>query len=163
MNMKQGVWLILFYWGIGSKLLTQKEKKMSPSINHSYICTKILENILKNKAYQPFIELTLDIDNGITPDISVYKEKTIIPDFLEDKTRCSVIPMLAIEILSPTQGMQELIDKAKILLDAGVMTVWIVDIYARTVIFMSNEKKETIHCEKVECENLQVDFKKVFI
>jgi len=115
---------------------------MSPSINHSYICTKIIEHLLKNEGIQPFVELTLDIDKGMTPDISVYKGKSVRPDFLEDKTRCDVIPLLVIEILSPTQGIQELVDKAKILLAAGVPTVWIVDTYARTVIVVNNEKRK---------------------
>jgi len=136
---------------------------MSPSINHSYICTKIIEHLLKQEGIQPFVELTLDIDKGMTPDISVYRENSIRPDFLEDKTRCDIIPLLAIEILSPTQGIQELVDKAKILLAAGVSTVWIVDTYARTVIVVNNEKKETFHRELVDCEGIKVDFGEVFI
>ncbi|MEZ4525761.1 MAG: Uma2 family endonuclease [Desulfobacterales bacterium] len=135
---------------------------MSPSVNHSYICTKIIEHLLKNEGIQPFIELTLDIDKGLTPDISVYKENTIQPDFLEDKTKCEVIPFLVIEILSP-QGILELVEKAKTLLAAGVSAVWIVDIYARTVIVMSSQKKETFHREVVACEGIKVDFKSVFI
>ncbi|MGE0085768.1 MAG: hypothetical protein AB7S75_15265 [Desulfococcaceae bacterium] len=44
---------------------------MISSVNHSYICTKIIEHLLKKEEIQPFVELTLDIDKGMTPDISV--------------------------------------------------------------------------------------------
>ncbi|MGE0085773.1 MAG: Uma2 family endonuclease [Desulfococcaceae bacterium] len=69
------------------------------------------------------------------------------------------MPLLAIEILSPAQGIQELADKAKTLPAAGVSTVWIVDTYTRTVIVVNNEKKETFHREPADSEGIKVDFR----
>lgn len=45
-----------------------------PSLNHSYICAQIMRQLLQDNLLQPLPELTLDIDDGLTPDISVYKE-----------------------------------------------------------------------------------------
>lgn len=42
-------------------------------------------------------------------------------------------PLLAVEIASPTQNIQDLIEKAEFLLDAGVQSCWLVQPPLRTV------------------------------
>jgi len=55
-----------------------------PSVNESYICLHILRQLLANDKIEPFPELTLDIANGITPDISVFPKDAIKPNLLHD-------------------------------------------------------------------------------
>ncbi|MCP4110537.1 MAG: Uma2 family endonuclease [Desulfobacteraceae bacterium] len=133
---------------------------MSLSFNHSYICTKILKQLI-NTDFEPLVELTLDIEGGLTPDISVYKE-TAKPDFLEDQVKYGIMPILAIEILSPSQNIPELVSKAKKMLEAGISWVWIVDTYARTVIVMGKESHDTVHKDVVDSGGIKVDFKEIF-
>ena len=86
-----------------------------PSLNHSYIYLKILEILLQNDKILPLPELTLGIANGITPDISVFWKQTICPNFFRDVARFPERPILAIEIVSASQTIQEMLDKAKLL------------------------------------------------
>jgi len=51
-----------------------------PSLNHSYICAQIMRQLLQDELIQPLPELTLDIDNGLTPDISVFKKDRVAID-----------------------------------------------------------------------------------
>lgn len=135
---------------------------MSPSINHSYICTKILASFFETTEFEAFIELTLDIQNGITPDISVFKKKSIKPNFWKDKTKCDQMPLLAIEVLSPTQGMQELIDKAEILLVNNIESIWIIDSYTQSILVFEKNKQTIVHNSTVTSSGITVDFKKIF-
>ena len=133
---------------------------MSPSLSHSYICTKILKQLIETD-FEPLVELTLDIEGALTPDISVYKD-IVIPDFLEDKVKYDIMPILAIEILSPSQNILELVNKAKRMIKAQIIWVWIVDTYARTVIVMGENSRDTVHRDIVESEGIKVNFKEIF-
>ena len=52
-----------------------------PSLNHSYVCLQLLKQLIINDDIVPLPELTLDIANGLTPDISVFPNKKIQPNF----------------------------------------------------------------------------------
>ena len=54
------------------EIIVEEEKKEIPSLNHSFICAEIAEQLFENKTTKALPELTLDIDKGITPDISIY-------------------------------------------------------------------------------------------
>jgi hypothetical protein len=58
-------------------------------LNHSYLCTQIIRQLLQNEDLLPLTELTLDIENGLTPDISGYRAEEVQPDFFHDVTRYS--------------------------------------------------------------------------
>jgi len=49
----------------------EKQVEEMPSLNHSYICAQVMRQLLQDDSIQPLPELTLDIDNGLTLDISV--------------------------------------------------------------------------------------------
>ena len=58
-----------------------KQDEEMPSLNHSYICLQILRQLLQNEKVEPLPELTLDIANGLTPDISIFPKEQIQPNF----------------------------------------------------------------------------------
>ena len=62
----------------------QQRSESMPSLNHSYICIEVIKQLLDNKNIQPLPELTLDIDNGLTPDISVFLKKQIKTRFFKE-------------------------------------------------------------------------------
>lgn len=72
-------------------------------------------------------------------------------------------PVLALEILSPSQNIPELVSKAKKMLKAEISWIWIVDTYARTVIIIGKDSQDTIHRDVVESDGIKVDFKEVFL
>ena len=61
----------------------------------------------------------------VKPDVALYSKRSI--NFLQDELRMSEMPLLAIEILSPAQGQQSLIDKINALFEMGVQSCWLVN------------------------------------
>ena len=133
-----------------------------PSLNHSYVCAQIMRQLLQNDTLQPLPELTLDIDKGLTPDIAVFPQANIQPNFFTDVLKVQQLPLLAIEVVSSSQSIQSILDKANLLLKAGVKTVWVVEPYSRSIFVITQQAKQLFHEEPVESDGIQVDFAKVF-
>lgn len=101
--------------------------KPMPSKLHGYVQTKLITALdtRYGEQYTLFSELSLDLsDWESVPDISIYPKMEI--DFSEDQVRMKEPPLCAIEILSPSQGFQEMIDKAKNYFGHGVKSCWLV-------------------------------------
>jgi Uma2 family endonuclease len=133
-----------------------------PSLNHSYICAQLMRQLLRDDSIQPMPELTLDIENGLTPDISVYARDKIRPDFFEDILKVKDLPDLAIDVISSSQSVQAILDKSRLLVNAGVRAVWTIEPYGRSVFVVTREGKRLHHEECVESEGVKVDFSEVF-
>ncbi|MCP4345651.1 MAG: Uma2 family endonuclease [Desulfobacterales bacterium] len=140
----------------------ENQGEKMPSLNHSYICAQILRQLFGNESVQPMTELTLDIGNGLTPDICVYPKKKIRPNFFRDVSRFQEMPILAIEIISPNQNIQEVLEKASKLVNSGVKSVWTVEPYGRTVFITTESGEELRHEQKLETDGIIVDFGEVF-
>jgi Uma2 family endonuclease len=134
-----------------------------PSLNHSYICAQLMRQLLPNQNIQPLPELALDIENGLTPDISVFQKEKIQPDFLEDILKVKEKPILAIEVISSSQSIQSILEKSKRLVQSGIKTVWTVEPYGKSIFVINAQGKTLFHEEIVESEGIKVDFSKVFI
>ena len=133
-----------------------------PSFNHSYICTEILKQLLTNSEVRPMVELTLDIDKGITPDISVYPKSQVQPNFLRDIPRYREMPVLAVEVISASQNIQDLLEKAQMLIDNGVKAVWTVEPFGYTIFVTTKDGEKRFHNQEVESEGIKVDFRQIF-
>lgn len=115
------------------------------SFNHGYLQLKIGAYFLNLPNLTPSAEFTLDlaalsnlaaidldeIPKSLEPDIAVYREQPV--DFYNDILTGKQMPVLAIEILSPRQGVQVLIDKFKIYFALGVQSCWLVYPYAQSI------------------------------
>ena len=66
-----------------TNIIEKTMEKEMPSLNHSYVCAQLMRQLLQNGDIQPLPELTLDIGNGMTPDISVFPKEKIRPDFFD--------------------------------------------------------------------------------
>jgi len=140
----------------------KKESENMPSVNHSYLCSQILRQLFIYPHIEVLPELTLDIDNGLTPDICVYPSENINPNFSRDINRLAVMPLLAIEIISNSQNIQTLLEKAERMNKAGIKAVWTIEPYTRSI-FVSTERGESIvYNGEVESEGIKVDFKTIF-
>jgi Uma2 family endonuclease len=133
-----------------------------PSLNHSYICVEILKQLLTNPEIQPLPELTLDIGHGLTPDISVFLKHQIKPNFLKDIVKLKEMPILAIEIISPRQNIQDVLDKALLLTQANVKAVWGIEPYGRTIFVTTPDQQQILHESVVETEGIRVDFSQIW-
>lgn len=133
-----------------------------PSLNHSYVCLQIIKQLIQHEDIEPLPELTLDIGNGITPDISVFPKSKIRPNSFHDILRFTEKPMLAIEVVSSSQTIQEMLQKATQLVTEGIKVVWTVEPYSRTVFVTTTEGEALFHDQLIESEGVKVDFSTVF-
>jgi Uma2 family endonuclease len=109
---------------------------ISPSYNHGYVQAKLARAFLELKKYAVVSELTLTIEGkDYVPDIVLYPSRPI--SWVNDASKMSDMPLLAAEILSPTQSAQEIIDKFKIYFQAGVRSCWLIEWVPNVVMVFS--------------------------
>lgn len=145
-------------------LLTEESNQEDemPSLNHSYVCLQLMRQLVMNENIEPLPELTLDIDNGLTPDISIFPKSRIKPNSFHDIARMQERPILAIEVVSSSQTIQEMLKKAELMVTQGVTAVWTVEPYSKTVFVTTAQGETLFHEEIIETEAVTVDFSKVF-
>lgn len=144
------------------EVFVEEEEKEMLSLNHSVICLRILRQLIENPNIEPLPELTLDVDKGITPDISVYPKAKIRPNFRRDITKFPEMPVLAIEVISASQNIQDLLIKADALVVSGVKTVWTIEPFTETIFVTTKDGEEKLPSQEIESEDIRIDFKKVF-
>ncbi|GAB2630807.1 hypothetical protein GCM10027035_26840 [Emticicia sediminis] len=109
-----------------AEYLLERGKPM-PSKNHSKLesrLARLLGNDYEEK-YDIFVELSLELNTGrVTPDLCFFKPE--VSDWLEDEIRVKNAPLGVIEIVSPKQSTQDLVDKLDLYFGAGVLSCWIV-------------------------------------
>lgn len=100
--------------------------KPIPSKNHAKLQFRIAKAISDNSndRFDILTEVSLDLSKPVTPNIALFPVEP--SDWLEDEIEVKKSPLGVVEILSPTQGNQELIDKLDIYFAAGVQSCWIV-------------------------------------
>ena len=119
---------------------------MTPSYSYAAMAAMLITEIHQGRTFRAFSELTLVIDEtDYIPDISVYRWRRV--DYLQgDFVRMTELPLLAIEILSPTQRALELYEKVQqVYLPAGIESVWIVQPLAHTVAVLTADKVTLCH------------------
>jgi len=135
---------------------------MSPSLNHSYLCKRIIIELEKTEQWEAWPELTLDIEAGIIPDIAVYERGALHPNFHEDTMKCAILPKLVIEIISPSQSIHDLMGKAEKFLQAGIPTVWTIEPYGK-IIYVSQQGSRNVELAgPVNSEGVSLDFSRIF-
>ncbi len=122
----------------------------------------MLRQLFNNSSIEVLTELTLDIANGLASDICVYPAEAIHPNFSRDIVKMSEMPTLAIEVISASQNIQDILIKAERLIQAGVKAVWTVEPYSRTVFVTTEGGESILHNRPVASEGIQVDFKRIF-
>jgi len=122
--------------------VTPKEFAEMGSFNHGYLQLKIGACFLKLPNFTPSSELSLDLSalaqplliesiESLKPDIAVYEHWPV--DFQNDVIKAQQMPVLAIEILSPLQGVKTLVDKFKVYFTLGIRSCWLVYPYAKAI------------------------------
>jgi Uma2 family endonuclease len=104
-----------------------ERKKPMPSLIHSIVQSNLIFEIkLRYRdAYTIFSELNLALsDWDSVPDICIYPKMEI--NVQQDMIAMDKPPLCVVEILSPTQSLQSLIDKAYKYFALGVQSCWLV-------------------------------------
>lgn len=123
---------------------------MTPSYHHAYITVNLSAIFHSLKKYSVFSDLTLRIgEKDYIPDICLYPKRKI--NYIAgDIIRMTEMPLLAAEILSPSQGIQEIQDKFKVYFGAGIKSCWfIVPILCSVMVYSEAEEAQTFHSGEV--------------
>jgi Uma2 family endonuclease len=142
----------------------EKVEEEMPSFNHSYICLQTILQLNQNPNIVPLPELTLEINqgSGLTPDISVFPKEKIRPNFFHDITKFPEMPTIAVEVISASQNIQDLLEKSKTYIENGVKAVWTVEPFTNTVFVTTKDGEKRFHNTEIESEGIKVDFKQIF-
>jgi len=144
----------------------EKERgKPLPSLNHGHI-QFLLSGALH--AYRDDFtiasELTIEMENlRVTPDLCVYPKLEV--NLQEDVVRMEDPPLLAVEIVSPSQSTQEVVDKITDMLDAGVRSCWLVQPAMETItIYTEDDKPQTFSTGTVTdpATEIEVNLSEIF-
>ena len=125
--------------------------------------------------YTPVSELTLDVSGidvsqfglhskeEIKPDICVYPRRGLSRP--QDILKMNDMPLLAIEIVSPRQGLYDLINKFRVYFVLGVQSCWLVEPTINAVsVYSTIEHWETYTRGEVIDEklNLRIPISRIF-
>lgn len=119
----------------------EERGKPVPSRNHSSAEIRLGAVFLRYEPeYTPFTELSLALEGWSgTPDVCVYPRMDYDPT-QDDEVRMTEPPLIAVEIASPTQSQESLVDKIRQMLAAGVQSCWLVQPAIRAVTVFSAEE-----------------------
>jgi len=101
--------------------------KPMPSKNHGFVQMKLGLELMSRYEDRFWFASEVNIEVGgrvLVPDVVIYGN--ITTDMSHDEIVMSELPLTTIEILSPRQALDDLIDKAMAYLEAGVKSCWIV-------------------------------------
>ena len=135
-----------------------ERNKPTPSLNHSIIQLNLgaeLRVRYKNR-YRIASELSLDLsDWSSVPDICIYPFRSL--DLQNDQIAVSEPPLCTIEIISPSQSLNELVYKAREYFQHGVQSCWIVLLPLGNIYVFSSPEEyeifratETLHDVKMD-------------
>lgn len=107
----------------------EKELKEScdvSSYNHALVQVNLAVLLKELKQYDVLAELSIDIEgNEVRPDLCLYPQRGLSRP--RDILRMRDMPLLAIEILSPKQGTDDILEKFELYFATGVPSCWLVD------------------------------------
>lgn len=101
--------------------------KPLPSFNHGFVQANLITelNIRLRRTHTVTSETNLKLaDQKTVPDLTVFEKRQ--PNMQRDILWTQEIPLTTIEILSPKQDLDSLLDKAELFLAAGVKSCWVV-------------------------------------
>lgn len=115
--------------------------KPMPSQNHAVVQSSIIAALVRDaEGYSILTEVSLDLDgNPFVPDVSIYPKLHLHP--LQDEIKKTEPPVIVIEILSPTQPLDEVIKKAHAYLKGGVGASWLVQPALETITVLLPDEK----------------------
>lgn len=105
------------------------------SHNHALVQTNLGFLLKRLNKHSVFTELSLDsssldlkqfnVRDEVKPDLCLYPKRSLSRPF--DILKMAEMPLLAIEILSPRQGVQDILEKFAAYFALGVKSCWLVD------------------------------------
>lgn len=130
---------------------------MLPSYNYSYAKARMIGALLKLEKFTVFSELSLRIDGkNYTPDVCLYPKRDVnlsLPDIIE----LAEMPVLAIEILSHTQTIEEILDRFALYFGADIKSCWlVVPVAGAVVVYTEADKAQQFRTGDIVDKQLEI-------
>lgn len=110
----------------------EERGKPKPSLNHSVAQARLIVELSKDAKTLVTSELSLEFEGTTyTPDICIYPSERI--NWRHDEVRRSDPPLTVVEIFSPMQGPQSIMDKVEIYFRNGVKSVWLISPHLKAI------------------------------
>jgi Uma2 family endonuclease len=145
--------------------VTERGKPV-PSLNHGTIQANLIGELLHfKKTYRVISELSLDLsDWSSVPDISIYPRSPL--DLQNDVVGMTEPPLCIIEIISPSQTLNELTVKARQYFAHGVKSCWLVLLpFGNIYVYSAPDKYEIFRDQDMLHDtilDLKIPLKEVF-
>ena len=114
-----------------------------PSFNHGAIQANLVGEFIRQREFRVCSELSLELGGEpLTPDLSIYRRQQL--DLRHDVIRATEPPLLVVEILSPTQGYQSVMQKVEAYFRNGVKSCWVVSPPFHTITMLKPDGKQEV-------------------
>lgn len=142
--------------------------KPMPSKNHGIIQGNLY--FLLRTSYSKLYTLIPEVKvagtlKDVVPDLAIY-DRSVKFTPREDEIKMTEAPLCAIEILSPTQSLSELVAKSKQFFELGTKSYWLVIPDLLTIHILEASGKHTVFVEQQtlrdEGLNIQIELKEIF-
>jgi Uma2 family endonuclease len=137
------------------------------SFNHGYVQVRLGGMFDRMKEFTAVGELSLDVSGidlsqfdlkskeEVKPDLSIYPKRGL--SHPKDIFRMKEMPLMALEIVSPRQGMYEIAEKVRLYFELGIQSCWVVEPVTHTIIvYASADQWETFARGDVVDEKLGI-------
>jgi Uma2 family endonuclease len=136
-----------------------------PSKNHASVWSNIVMSFQKYKTkYRIFSQLSVVLNGKETiPDLCIYPNEEI--NWEHDEIAVTQAPVTVIEILSPKQGMQDLLDKFDFYFQTGVLSCWLIlPALQQVIVYQKDRTKNNFLSGNIfdEVTGIEMDMKDVF-
>ncbi len=142
--------------------------KPMPNLTHGSLQANLIVQIAINYGtkFRIASEVALATSpDGTTPDIVVYATREL--NFINEVSKQTEAPLLTIEIQSPSQSIDEMIDKAHQYFNFGVKSAWVVvpamrgiAVYSNTEDYVFFHHNDILHDSNLDIE---IDLSKIFV
>ncbi|RKZ92745.1 MAG: hypothetical protein DRR19_03265 [Candidatus Parabeggiatoa sp. nov. 1] len=158
--------------------IEHEEYQYVGSLNHSIIQAR-LARLLPDDNFTIAIELSLDIKQTDVSQFNLKAKEELVPDVClypntikfhptDDVSKMQQMPLLSIEIISPRQGIDDIVNKFKAYFALGVKSCWLVIPTLKSISVYSQMNNFNIFETKDDTEvtdkvlDIRVPLKKVF-
>lgn len=105
------------------------------------------------------------VPDGTTPDVVVYPARPLT--FINEPARQADAPLLTVEIQSPSQGLDEMVDKTSRYFAFGVKSCWVafpalkgIAVYSAPGVYDFFHGDDLLNDKNL---NIEIDLKKIFV
>ena len=121
----------------------QEKNVMTPSYHHAYLSSNMIVALHRLGKYSVFSRMSLQLEKDYIADVCIYPKRKV--HFSSgDMMKVAEVPLVVVEILSPMQGTQEILEKFTAYFRAGVQSCWLVIPVAQSVtVYASMDQAKT--------------------